>query len=157
MTTGEGSELTPILVAVIGVVGVVAGSSAKSFFDNRGRDLRRNQLKTDLETIKLLEEVGDFESTDKLRAHVDGRIEELIAGETTKSRDPTAIGLGLAFVGAAALLARSLLVSDWNLILEVFLWLTVVTIALFGVVGTQMGLKRVERDDRGRAIKGSSS
>lgn len=154
MAASETSELTSILLAVIGVVGVVVGGAAKSFFDNRGRDLRRNRLQTDLETIKLLESVGNSGSAEKLQRHVDERIDDLIASETVRSRDPASLGLGLAFLGAAGLLGRTLWVSDWNVVLEVVLWLLVVGLGLFGVVGTSMGLEKTERDDRGRSING---
>jgi hypothetical protein len=138
-----GEAIATIVVAVCGTLGVIVQT-----FRNRGRPSWHATVREELELMKLL---PDGNAQEQLQKYIDHKIFERTQAAMVRRRDNFSIGLGLTFLliaGAVAVGAFSL-GGWWNLLLIV-----AALIGIFGLVGFSMGVKKVERDEKGNAVTG---
>lgn len=136
--------IATIVVAVCGTVGVIVQT-----FRNRGRPSWHAIIREELELLKLLPEGN---AKEQLQKYINHKIFDRTQAAMVRRRDNFSIGLGLTFLfiaGTVAVGAFSL-GGWWNLLLIVS-----VLIGIFGLVGFLMGIKKVERDEKGNAVTGA--
>jgi uncharacterized membrane protein HdeD (DUF308 family) len=133
---------TNIFAALAGVAALIAGirEIARQFTDRR-----RSHLKHDLDCLALMPEAVDFRQTWII--HIERSIDTLLTRETELRRDPNGIILALIFLGGAAAATIAILNGSSSL-----LWILVVILALFGLVGLAQDAVPRRRDARGRPI-----
>ncbi|MFC5290599.1 hypothetical protein ACFPM7_26395 [Actinokineospora guangxiensis] len=114
---------------------------------HRARSVRLTELKTMAELANLLPDKSAARKS--TIEHIEARISNLVRDEQTKRRDATGFTLGLLFT-AGGLWATYGAISSNS-----WLWALAVPLLIFGVTGiVQDGVPR-ERDERGRALRGS--
>lgn len=135
------------LAPVAGVVTAALAAGAKFLPSGVGGTRRREAIVRDLDLYERLPE--DSNARQIMLNHIERSIQRMTEEETTKRRDPTGIGLAVAFLIGGALFgyvgwtARS---WEWTW------WIASATFLLFGVVGATQDGTKAERDERGHRI-----
>jgi hypothetical protein len=111
----------------------------------------RDQLKKDIELYNALPD--ESEAKVAMKEHLKRQVDRLMSAEGNPRRDPTGIGLGLAFLGVGAvILYTGLHQSSWQ-------WLYYVAgglLFIFGAASFGNGVSERPRSDSGRVVKTDS-
>ncbi|MFI0788559.1 hypothetical protein ACH4Q6_23535 [Streptomyces lydicus] len=134
------TDLTPVLIALLSLAGVV-WQSRRTRYDGRDR------LKRDIELLAMMPD--DLEGKSRYREHVDASITTLIEDEDVRSRDWVGISMGLTLLTIAVVLAWAGVSNGgwWHL-----LTLTAGVVLFTGVACLSISLGKHRRDERGRVI-----
>lgn len=137
----DAAEITAILVAAFGVIGVVVERWVR-------RPHSRDRVKIDLEILSLLPDESTSKST--LRKHIDETITRIVEIEGSERRDPTGVAAALTLLTFSAVLLFVSLVKRGS-----WLWLAVPAtfIGVFGVVGFTESVQKRQRDTARRAVE----
>ncbi|MFI9355077.1 hypothetical protein [Streptomyces lydicus] len=134
------TDLTPVLIALLSLAGVV-WQSRRTRYDGRDR------LKRDIELLAMMPD--DLEGKSRYRDHVNASLATLIEDEDVRSRDWVGISMGLTLLGIAVVLAWvGVGNGGWWHLLTVTAGFTVFA----AVVCLSISAGKHRRDERGRVI-----
>ena len=131
----------------VALAGPVVAAVAQGLRSRYGTTPARRQLHRDLALYGELPEAGRARGL--LQVHIEKSVEQLLQDESTKRRDPNGIGIAGLFLVLATLFTYEAIVAGswaWSW------WVGAAVLWLIGGVGLGISLKRVERDERGRAL-----